>query len=66
LVRAEPEDDLWLLSIDALGSTAWSQIINVPIAGFSLDDRGEIFAWFLDADTAKTKLGVWMLSGRQR
>ena len=63
LVRADPSNDLWLLSVDTLGNASWTQTIDQPVAGFSIRPNGEIFAWVLR--NGVPRMERWLVSGEK-
>tara|TARA_B100001123_G_scaffold276533_1_gene307608 strand:- start:30 stop:533 length:504 start_codon:yes stop_codon:yes gene_type:complete len=62
LARSEPEDQLWLLSVDTLGNSTWSQITEYPTLGMGVSEDGSIYSWYLQENTPGAQLGVWKLS----
>jgi len=63
LIRADPSNDLWLLSIDTLGNASWAQAIDQPVAGFSIRPNGEVYAWVLR--NGVPRMERWLVSGEK-
>ena len=63
LIRADPSNDVWLLSLDTLGNASWTRTLDMPVAGLSISAKGEIFAWVIR--DGKTQMERWLLSGTQ-